>query len=425
MANSYLSRTPSSASNRKTFTISAWIKRSKLGTDQKIFAGGSPNSWISFETDDQFTFNIQNSGDTTTITTDRVFRDTSSWYHIVCAVDTTQATNTNRVKIYVNGVQETSLSATTYPDQNDDSGFNNTGLHTVGRLNYASSGFFEGYISHLSFVDGAALTPTTFGGTDSTSGIWKFKAPSGVTWGTNGFHLKFENSGNLGLDSSGNSNTWTVNGNLKQALDTPSNVYANWNPLVKSQAQPTFENGNTTVKSSANSWRQSQSTLGVTKGKWYFECKNVVGNSMIGVSRPDINPNTAIPMNNNGTTFFYNQDGGEMRKDSVDTTANYGTFSTSDIMGVAFDMDNKTITIYKNNSAIVTNYPVSTHIDDVAVMNINVYTSGEFVYTNFGNGYFGSTAITSAGSNGNGSLFEYDVPSGHYALNTKNINTYG
>ena len=149
-----------------------------------------------------------------------------------------------------------------------------TDPHSIGNGG-ANNMFFNGYMSHVSFVDGQQLTPTTFGETDSTSGIWKFKSPSGVTWGTNGFHLKFENSGALGTDSSGNTNTFTVNGNLKQSLSTPSNVYNTWN-FNNKYNNMTIANGGTAI-----AWQQTSSdawcvgNLAVNSGKWYWEWKAI------------------------------------------------------------------------------------------------------------------------------------------------------
>jgi len=181
MANSYLNRTPSGASNRKTFTISAWIKRSNVsGSNQVIYDAGAanPTTQLRFSSesanDNKLNFYHYSGSFTTQVATNREFRDTSAWYHIVVAVDTTQGTASNRVKIYVNGVQETSFLVATYPSQNFDFEVNNTSVQTIGR-DPDYNNYFDGYISHLALVDGTALTPTSFGETDSTSGIWKFK----------------------------------------------------------------------------------------------------------------------------------------------------------------------------------------------------------------------------------------------------------
>ena len=312
-------------------------------------------------------------------------------------------------------------------------------------------------MSHTAFVQGSALAPTVFGETDSTSGIWKFKSPSGVTWGTNGFHLKFENSAALGTDSSGNSNTFTVNGNLRQALDTPSNVYATWNANLRPNSTASFAYGNTaqTTNSShqADVTASGFTTLGMTKGKWYAEFKmNAAAHTLLGVSC-DINSNQqgstgsmySFIYNNKGFAY-YSQDGRAAYNNGSNQFVTYGnTYATGDIIGIALDLDNYKLYFSKNgvwqNSGDPTSGSTGTGSTEAAGTpalptftgdNEYFFCHADYdqaaqsqVFANFGNGYFGTTAITSAGSNGNGSLFEYDVPSGYYALNTKNINTYG
>jgi hypothetical protein len=232
MASTYLTRTVPSDGNRKIWTWSAWVKGQPTTptnsmSGQALFSVGTSvqNRTHWFISDGYFTFRNEISDTEKRLITNRTFVDPNGWYHLVLAVDTTQATASNRVKLYVNGEQVTSFSTEEYPNQNDDTFVNNNQEHRIGSTSWTAGSYWDGLMSHVSFVDGTALAPTVFGETDSTSGIWKFKSPSGVTWGTNGFHLKFENSGAMGTDSSGNSNTFTVNGNLKQALDTPSNVY--------------------------------------------------------------------------------------------------------------------------------------------------------------------------------------------------------
>ena len=423
MANSYLTRTPSSASNRKTFTWSGWIKKSNTTDKQQIFGveGGSDNTtWsrLLFLASEKLSFEAYND----TIITNRLFRDASAWYHIVLAVDTTQSTASDRVKLYVNGVQETSFSEATYPSQNQNLGINNTVVHNIGRAD--GSNAFDGYMSHVSFVDGQQLAPTVFGETDSTSGIWKFKAPSGVTWGTNGFHLKFENSGNLGLDSSGNSNTLAVNGNGRQALDTPSNVYATLNPLSSSA---TLTTGNTTGATADSTWRPASTTIGMlgTTGKYYAEFKVISGNNnYVGVYNLNTNFGTSQSTADANRIAYSTYDGEIMRTLTGESTiAGLATSGSSDVVGIAINKNDGEVKFYKNGTLIQT-------VSHSNITNYDLMIGCQLGYTssscfNFGNGYFGTTAISSAGSNGNGSLFEYDVPSGYYALNTKNINTYG
>ena len=438
MANSYLTRTPSSAGNRKTFTISCWVKRSKLSYNYDMFytAGTYSSTLMSqlyFANDDLLRFGSWNSDGNANhyLETYRKFRDTNAWYHIVVAVDTTQATASNRVKIYINGVQETLNTANNYPAQNHDYAFNSTLVHNIGRREDLASSYHEGYLSHVVMVDGQALAQTVFGETDSTSGIWKFKSPSGVTWGTNGFHLKFENSGNLGLDSSGQTNNFTVNGNLKQALDTPSNVYCTINPLHNKNGG-TFSNGNTRYDGLSGSPYDAASggTLGFNQGKWYWEWKwGLTGSgnqaAFVGIIDSEI---SMVQGGNPSKGVTYRPDAGSVRKDGSEVSSAYSG-SENDIFGMAFDMDAGTLKLHKNGTYFNSGNAVVTGIDltktYVPYIGPNGGTTVSNIYMNWGNGFFGTTAITSAGSNGNGSLFEYDVPSGYYALNTKNINTYG
>ncbi len=449
MANSYLNKTMG-AGNRQTWTWSAWIKRSKIGSEQNlwgVYVHGNDNMRLFFTSGDVLEFKFYN-GTSYKVETSRVFRDTNAWYHIVCVADTTNSTEADRLQLWVNGERQS--GGGTQPTQNLSMSVNDSNAFEIGRYN--SGGYFDGYMSHVAFVDGTALTPTSFGQTDSTSGIWKFKSPSGLSWGTNGFHLKMENSGNLGLDSSGQSNTYTVNGNLKQALDTPSNVYATLNPLDTGLAgnSVNLANGNNTTMNKSG-WGDYglRSTLGVSKGKWYWEVKNAAvngaGANTMGVLKMDkrlvinlmANPATAdvfgIQRYDDTKTNIYS-DG----TFTSQNTAMWGGITTSDVISFALDMDNGKLYLAKNgafkdSSGNTSNpataaYPTFTGIDSgeyygfYSELRMN---NDNGLQVNFGNGFFGTTAITSAGSNGNGSLFEYDVPSGYYALNTKNINTYG
>ena len=438
MANSYLSRTTGTATNADKFTFSAWVKRSNLGSNQTLigqYTDGNNRSEFGFISNDKLRWEFVLSGsNVATFETNRLFRDTSAWYHFVLAYDSTQSTSTDRFKLYVNGTQETSFSSSNYPSQNADSRWQTSGL----TLNIGQRGgngqYFDGYMSHVAFVDGTALAPTVFGETDSTSGIWKFKSPS-ATWGNNGFHLKFENSGALGTDSSGNTNTFTVNGNLKQTIDTPSIVYPTWNVLASPDG--TLSNGNL----SNTAAHDTPATFGVTTGKWYWEYKRtnstnslhygicstkkgfrLIQNQMLNGESNSAGAAIYIYESGTGSTGYGNA--------GAFSSVNYGSVSTpsianGDIVGCALDISSAsgTLTFYKNGSSLgaaTFTYDQVTPVYPFIRMN-----SGATTDVNFGTGLFGTTAIASAGSNGNGSLFEYDVPSNHYALNTKNINTYG
>ncbi len=435
MANTYLYRSPSSAGSNTTWTFSCWYKKTSVGLDTVPWATGytSPQideSMINIGADDQLRFNIA-INDTTDVTvkSTRKLRDISAWYHIVVACDTTQGTASNRIKFYINGEQESSLSLTDYPTQNQSTFFGDTNKTQLIGRQPRSSNYLEGYLNNIAFVDGQALAPTVFGETDSTSGIWKWKKITGVTWGTNGFHLKMDNSGNLGLDSSGNTNNLTPSGNGIQAKDTPINSRATLNSLNRrlTSNAPTYSNSNTSLQGqTVNSQNNNAiATFGDLKsGKWYFEVKVGTAGDTWGIGVAD-NPQGANG-NAQGTNYnVYYQLDGQKYVGATASGSSYGaSFTTGNIIGCAFDLDNGTITFYKDgatqgtaNTALITNM-----VDGYTPMG---FTNKGLMHWNFGNGYFGTTAITSAGSNGNGSLFEYDVPSGYYTLNTKNINTYG
>jgi len=452
MADSYLNKTPSSAGNRKTFTISTWVKRSKLGYDYAyMVTAGQYNSdqvgQFKFDTNDQLNISgyASNGNKDFRVHTNRKFRDTNAFYHLVAAVDTTQATEANRVKLYVNGVQETSFAEATYPSQNYDTAFNLNGIESNIGIRKGTSTYFEGYLSHVAMVDGAALAPTSFGSTDATSGMWKFKSPSGLTWGTNGFHLKFENSGSLGLDSSGQTNNYTVNGSLKQSIDTPSNNFMTMNVLDNQNQASTFTMANTKIEWNTNN-KTNFGAWSMNKGKWYWEMKfanNTGGaNLMIGIVRDPTGIGSRDPSDwpghdNNGFSY-YAANGSKYYNGSGSSYGN--SFTTNDIVGVAFNADTRTLWFSKNgtwqNSATISEIAAGTTTNS-AWTGIGSASNEWFPATsgydgnkgefNFGNGYFSTTPVSSAGtsSTGDDSVWEYDCPTGFYGLNTKNLNTYG
>ena len=447
MANSYLNRTVTSAESPTKITWSVWVKRCELARTQRIVSSSLSNyqTYWRFSSSDTLEIWTQDGSGNTAFgfNTNRKFRDISAWYNIVMSVDTTQSTESDRLKIWVNGVQETSFSQSDYPSQNETIGLfgSTSSVVEIGRYSGNTTEFYNGYLSHLVITPGYAYANTDFGSFDATSGIWKFKSPSGVTWGTNGVHLKFENSGNLGLDSSGNSNNYSVNGNLKQALDTPSNVHATWNPLsskVLGNVDWVLKDGNTNFDPGSNTNQFTMGTLCPAAGKWYWEMKSVQGSATdwpdLGImftdsisthmalsTNPQHNFSYTVSLQSNGTRWVL----------GTQSTSWVSGYANGDIIMIAVDVDAGKLWWGKNGSWFESANPASgnqAHAAWTAGTSITPwieqYNAGE-VQANFGNGYFGTTAISSAGSNGNGSLFEYDVPSGYYALNTKNINTYG
>jgi hypothetical protein len=447
MASSYLTRTPSSSGNRRKFTFSAWVRfnLNELANNSRIFSCGSATSaWVSAYINSNYTLQlaIVEGGTTYDILTNRVLRDSSAWYHLVFVVDTENATANNRLRMYINGEEVTDFSQRNNPTQNLDTQANTASkpidIGSAENVGYTPR-YFPGYMSHVAMVDGTVLTPTSFGETDSTSGIWKFKAPSGLSWGTNGFHLKFENSGALGTDSSGQGNNFTVQGTLKQSLDTPSNLHATFNPLFQKSLPSTVNMGNTRLDQGSSAWKSSLTTIGASAGKWYAEFKAGTISSgspykynQFGVVHESITF---------GGTFGYVGDsdygwglnwGGNVNHDGQNVSG-YTGFTTGDIISVAMDLDNHKVYWRKNGAAWMnggdpTSGSTGTGAQSLDTGKIYFFAASVYAnecFANFGDGFFGTTAITSAGSNGNGSLFEYDVPNGYYALNTKNLNTYG
>jgi len=435
MASTYLSRTPASAGNRKTFTISTWIKLGKIQTSGAIFSARSGSPWgiLDIGTGDgvgsahslQFTVTA---GVSPGVYTSQIFRDTSAWYHIVCAVDTTQATDSNRVKIYINGIQSTLLSGN-YPTLNQDTQFNSTIAHYVG-AEPTSSNYFDGSMSHVHFIDGTAYDASAFGEYD-TNGVWKIKTSPSVTYGTNGFFILKD--GNSVTDQSPNTNNFTVGGGtLTNTEDSPSNVFATLNALNKGSAI-TLANGNLAWTQSA-SWNGVTGTLGMSVGKYYWEIKaggvNPGGAIVVGVA--GVNFDITSEPGSGTDSWRYRSDDGTKRNS---TASAYGdTWTSGDIIGIALDLDNSAIWFSKNgvwqNSATIseiengtTTNSAFTNINELVVPVVGTYNSSSASYINFGNGYFGTTAVASAGTNTSGiGIFEYDVPAGYTALCTKGLN---
>jgi hypothetical protein len=449
MPSSYFSRTVSVSGNRRTWTFSTWVKRSALtssGSYQTLFSSDqtSTNSVrIKFDSspdDTKFEIYYYTGTMQLQLATNRLFRDTSAWYHIVVAVDTTQATSSNRAKIYVNGVQETSLAIATYPSQNTDTSVNqSTAPHQVG--NGGSNLYFDGSMASTYLIDGTALDATSFGETDATTGIWKPKSYSG-SYGTNGFFLKFENSASLGTDSSGNGNNFTVNGTPTQTVDTPSNVFATINPLIGNHSngndlRPTFSNGNLTTTATGSAWRICQSTLAASSGKYYAEFKWVSDSSTryayIGIYDQDnyVNKRTGYPYVGDLLNSHSYSDDGLYWVGGVSTS--FGDTYNVSVIGVAMDLNNSKVYFSKNGVWQGSGNPSSgtggktITANKIYMFGFSIYSTGSLVISsNFGNGVFGTTAITSPYSDTAGlGKFQYEVPTGYYALCTKNINVYG
>jgi len=454
MANTYLTRSVSSASNRKTWTWSAWVKRSNITSYKILFSSYSDNNnytRILFWDTQQLTVSSKVAGNfPIDYRLTRRFRDTSAWYHIVVAMDTTQATDTNRLKIYINGVLETAYegSSSSLPSQNEDTFINNNNAHYIGQQG-DNSEYFDGLMSHIHMIDGTAYDASAFGETDTTTGEWKAKTSPSVTYGTNGFFILKD--GNGITDQSGEGNDFTLGGGtLTDLKDNPDNVFATLNPLDKGlgSAAAILANGNnTTMASSGLGDYGLRSTLGASSGKYYFEIKVNGGNTAtIG----DMAANLVINMNDSSpASNFY---GFQRYSDSSTNLYNNGTFvsqntamfggiASGNIISVAVDLTNSKIFLQKNgggwkNTSGATGDPVNgtnpTFTIADATKTYGFYCElrnnlDNETQMNFGNGYFGTTAITTNSGNGysgaeGSSKFNYTVPTGYSALSTKGLN---
>ena len=435
----HLKRTPVSAGNRKTWTWSAWVKRSKLGTRQQIFnARPGSSEVIEFYTNDVISMFDYTGGVVYQLNTTQVFRDVSAWYHIVWMKDTTQATDTNRMKLYVNGVQVTAFSSTSYPPLNSESYINNTVAHHLGTTETTDL-FLDGYMADVHFIDGQALTASSFGEIDANTGVWIPKAYAG-TYGTNGFRLNFsDNSGTtattLGKDSSPNGNNWTPNNFSVTAgagndslVDSPTSYgldsgaggtvrgnYATLNPL---NATPSalISNGNLYALSNLSGhYTSAPATISVTSGKWYAEVvfTRVAGSTdgyYVGVADAAWQASQIDGGGwygrwwRDGTGYAYGDAGNKI---TGTTSSAYGaTYTQGDVIGIALDMDAGTLTFYKNGTSQGVAFTGITGTKTMAA------------------GAYKDTGITlSFDINLGQRPFAYTAPSGFKALCTQNLPT--
>ena len=419
----YLTQTQG-AGNRRTFTISCWLKRCALGTHQmffNVYPNSSNDFQFAFLSGDTLEVIEETSGSATwRLTTNRLFRDVGAWYHIVLAVDTTQSTSSDRAKLYVNGVQETSFSTETYPSLNYDNEVNNS-LELRLSSRGDNSKHFDGYMAEYIFIDGQQLTPTSFGGT-YPSGIWGPKAYAG-TYGTNGFKLNFSDSSALGDDTSGNGNDYTVNNltSIDQTTDTPSNNFATLNSLSSRSGNGTFSEGNTKfVGTMDGDW--TVGTMAATAGKWYWEVKaNEANYVLLGITTAEIiNDNPTASLGGDKFMGFRNTD--KFYNFGTLVTSSY-SYSDGDIFSFMLDLDAGDCEFYQNDTLKQTItlptdkgdtwIPIIGDTYDVTDGNYNI---------NFGNP---SVTISSGNSDPNGhGNFEYTTKTG-YAWNTKNLAEFG
>jgi hypothetical protein len=434
----YIDNRHHTAGNRRTWTLSFWIKRTELGTTQKPYDAGFAASIAFLSTD-----KIQIENSNLYLATNRVFRDTSAWYHIVLLNDSTQSTASDRAKLWINGVQETSFSSETYMAQNEEGNMNSATSVSIGG---GGGAHVNGYMAELFFVDGQALAPTDFGEFDEDSGIWKPKEYDGTLSGTS-IKLDFSNSAALWEDSSGLTGNGTAMSGINitsadQATDTPTNNFCTWNvlPLYNSNIF-SFPNGATEVKrTSGTGWTTAYSSLGVNKGKWYAEFQILTsGNYLMNGNVPLAKIQSVY-----ATQFYLGSEAsaaagagyyssGTTGNDAIyhdaTLTGSGVTTSAGDIISVAMDCDNNKIHFavngtYTNSSNPATNTNGFNMTDDYQFFAHATLTGEQTWKNNFG-GYT-TISISSAATDANGyGTFEYAPPSGYYALCTKNLAEYG
>ena len=451
MANTSIRRTNSGNGNRKKWTVSWWEKKNKLGAVQRIFScdeAGNNNhdDFFQWQTDDKLVIGFYDSGYYLNLTPDRNFRDTNGWYHFVFTWDTAQATASDRAKFYINGVRETVFATETYPSQNQDSFINTTEPIEIGKRSDNDTQYLESTLSHIHFCDGYAYTPSDFGSTDSTTGEWKINTSPSVSYGTNGFFILKD--GNSLTDESPNSNNWSVGGGtLTKTEDNPSNNFATLNALNQVNGSATFSYGNTQSGfNTGTDYSATSSTLSASSGKFYWEAKVT---DLAEIDQVGVRLQNGVSMSIQGSNGSAGLQGTAYGGKSVQfsngnkagdgaQSAYMGGFSANDIIMVALDLDNNKITFgrngqwsdgsgnanqtYANSTAAFTNLTAGEFYCPAQTSRSYGSNSGTTQY-NFGNGYFGTTAISSEGTNAsNIGKFEYDIPSGFTALSTKGLN---
>ena len=424
----------SSGGSRRKATFSAWLKwgiHVGTSTEQGIFESHDGTNYFSVYTDGK-NLRANNTGGTgDAIYSTQVLRDPSAWYHVVIAVDSDQGTASNRFRMYINGSEVTSFSAAVYPTENEDMKFNGSGTIQVGG---GAAGNWDGYMAEVVWIDGSQLAPDQFGEFDSDSGIWKPIDVSGLTFGTNGFYLDFKDSANLGNDANGGTdlgeNNIVAN---NQSIDTCTNNFCTMNPLYP-DGTITFSEGNLKL-TEGNSWRSAGGTMAVSTGKWFWEVSNVGNYAYIGFAdiqlfnegcsiRESFTTGAATTgrahsvLNSDGRHYQVTSGGAQSSEYPSDAT--FPTFTNS-IISIALNLDDNNFIFYKDGTAM---NPSGNAISITA----GTYIPAVSIYGNTVSYNFGSPSYSESGGNSDGNgygNFSMAVPSGYFALNTKNLAEYG
>ena len=462
MADTYISRAATgNVTSDKTWTFSFWLKRGDLNRTQTIFmhenaASHNEKFQLELQSDNTFRVSVYDGSTEFNYDTNMLFRDTSGWYNVVVRWDTTQSTSTDRVRIYVNGSQITfdnaNGSTATMPNQNFALDLGEK-IMVWGRYQASSPGaYFNGSLSYCQYADGQSYAPTTFGSIDSVTGQWKINTNATVTYGDNGFFIL--KNGNRVINDAGNSsgNFAVSGGTLTDTKDCPDNNFATLNPLdVSLPSTFTLKYGNlenltltSTDVGGNNTYGRAFSTLQVASGKFYAEMKwvNTGSAGMVAVtSRSGVITSQYAYLGKQNEDWRYYHDGTKMNNNS---SSSYGdSQANGDIVGVALDLDNLKIYFSKNGTWQNSGNPESGATGTGAAFTLtapNLTSNGAYKFGigtqggqnvkgtwNFGNGYFGTSAITTNSGNGyagaeGASKFNYQPPSGYSALNTKGLN---
>jgi hypothetical protein len=428
----------SSPTNTKKGTFSYWIKRTKLSTNDVIVSNevgsSSERAYISFNTSDYWRTVDENG---IVLATNAVFRDVSAWTNFVLTLDSTLGTETDRVKLYINGTRYTDFQSSSYfnngfPNQDIDFDLftgGQTNKHHIGNIHGGSS-YLDGYLAEVCYCDGQTLDASSFGEfSEDSPNIWMPKNVSGLTFGNNGYYLDFEDSSALGNDAAG-SNNFTVSNitAIDQSLDTCTNNFATMNPLDNYYAGSTFSEGNCRVVTGSSPVTWNTSTFGLSAGKWYMEATIIDGGSggstLIGIAdRPTISADEEL--GGLATTYAY-LSSGNFRTNNTNTS-NSVSATDGDIIGVALDLDSSqnTISYYKNNVLIVAAQDITAPVSGFYFIASGVWLDSDTGTTdhNFGNPV---VAHSSAQSDANGyGSFEYAPPTGYLAICTKNLGSDG
>ena len=449
IGSSYMQRTQT-AGNQKTWTVSMWVKRGDVETQQCLMSVEDGAAYVLFKFNASEYFEWRGETGAARFITTRVFRDPGAWYHIVVACDTTESVEADRFKIYINGVQETDFGTETYPALNSDTYVNKSGGYLRVGSDEVPGSYLNGCMSWVQLVDGAALAPTEFGSVDATSGIWKIKPGAYATPGTNGFCLAMEDRTNLDLDTSSNAHTFTTTGTPTATYDNPSNNFCTLNPIQMSDPSANYvlSQGNNTLTVTSNDFmRQVGLTINPLGLKGYFEFK-CVADSNYQVQFQDAT--VKLYKKNyeslaSGGMYFLTWGDLNFSNGGSSGTLTSAYFASpgaaeGDIMGCAFDFSgsNRDVWFHRNgtygNNGSGVGVPSTGAYPAFSASLLLLTTDWEIIFAsnsgttcttafNFGNGYFGTTAISSAGTNASGiGEFEYDVPTGFTALSTKGLN---